>query len=83
MVKPVTPPSSTFDFSTMGFQYRDINGYMKYTWTEESGWNTGSFETDPLLKVHMCATGLNYGQQVKKNHHFLKNVDVFYSVLKA
>ncbi|GAA5813185.1 hypothetical protein MFLAVUS_006659 [Mucor flavus] len=63
MVKPVTPPSSTFDFSSMGFQYRDINGFMKYVWTEESGWSAGSFETDPLLKVHMCATGLNYGQQ--------------------
>lgn len=63
MVKPVTPASSTFDFSTMGFQYRDINGYVKYTWTEENGWNTGTFETDPVLNVHMCATGLNYGQQ--------------------
>lgn len=64
MVNPVTPPSSTFDFSTMGFQYRDINGYVKYTWTEENGWNAGTMETDPLLNVHMCATGLNYGQQV-------------------
>ncbi|CAO0798521.1 unnamed protein product [Mucor circinelloides] len=61
--KPVTPPSSTFDFSSMGFQYRDINGYVKYTWTEENGWDKGTMEKDPMLNVHMCATGLNYGQQ--------------------
>lgn len=61
--KPVTPASSTFDFSSMGFQYRDINGYVKYTWTEETGWSKGTMEKDAMLQVHMCATGLNYGQQ--------------------
>lgn len=64
VTKPVTPPSSTFDFSSMGFQYRDINGYVKYIWTEENGWSKGTMETDAMLNVHMCATGLNYGQQV-------------------
>ncbi|KAI8991823.1 branched-chain amino acid aminotransferase [Mycotypha africana] len=63
MTKAATLPSTTFDFSTMGFQYRDINGYVKYTWTEESGWDKGTMETNPMLNVHMCATGLNYGQQ--------------------
>jgi hypothetical protein len=48
----------------MGFQYRDVNGYVKYTWTEENGWDKGTIETDPMMKVHICATGLNYGQQV-------------------
>lgn len=68
--KPVTPPSSTFDFSSMGFQYRDINGYVKYTWTEENGWDKGTMEKDPMLNVHMCATGLNYGQQVNKKNEY-------------
>lgn len=70
MSKPATPPSSTFDFKTMGFQYRDLNGYVKYTWTEENGWDKGVMETDPLMKVHVCATGLNYGQQVMYTHIF-------------
>ncbi|KAI7854702.1 branched-chain amino acid aminotransferase [Circinella umbellata] len=51
------------DWDNIGFQYRDTNGYMRYTWTPENGWDKGTFETDPYLKVHMCATGLNYGQQ--------------------
>ncbi|KAI8979905.1 branched-chain amino acid aminotransferase [Pilobolus umbonatus] len=61
--KPVTPPKPDFDWQNIGFQYRDLNGYMKYIWTAEKGWDKGTYETDPYLKVHMCATGLNYGQQ--------------------
>lgn len=65
MTQPIaTPPSATFDFSNMGFQYRDLNGYVKYTWTLGKGWDEGVMETDPLLRVHVGATGLNYGQQV-------------------
>ncbi|KAI8365529.1 branched-chain amino acid aminotransferase [Blakeslea trispora] len=63
MSKPITPASKTFDFSSMGFQYRDLNGFVKYTWTLEKGWDSGVMETNPYLNVHMCATGLNYGQQ--------------------
>lgn len=65
MSKPITPPSSKVDWATMGFQYRDLNGFMRYTWTEENGWDNGRFETNPKLDVHMCSTGLNYGQQVE------------------
>ena len=57
------------DWNNIGFQYRDTNGFMKYTWTLENGWDKGTFETDPYLKVHMCSTGLNYGQQVKRKVH--------------
>lgn len=60
----MTLPSTTFDFKNMGFQYRDLNGYVKYTWKLGQGWDKGAMETDPLLKVHVGATGLNYGQQV-------------------
>jgi branched-chain amino acid aminotransferase len=67
MGKDITPPSSKIDWSSMGFQYRDTNGYVRYTWTQETGWDNGKMETDPMIKVHVCATGLNYGQQVKKN----------------
>lgn len=42
-------------------------------------------EKDPMLNVHMCATGLNYGQQVNKkmntavdfNRHLISAVSVF------
>lgn len=52
------------DWANIGFQYRDTNGYAKFTWTPENGWDSGSFETDPMMKIHICATGLHYGQQV-------------------
>lgn len=55
---------TNLDWNNIGFLYRDTNGYAKYTWTAEKGWDQGTFETDPFLRVHMCATGLNYGQQV-------------------
>jgi branched-chain amino acid aminotransferase len=64
MVTPTVPPSDKIDWDNIGFQYRDINGYTKYTWTPENGWDQGSFETNPYLNVHMCATGINYGQEV-------------------
>ncbi|KAI8141883.1 branched-chain amino acid aminotransferase [Fennellomyces sp. T-0311] len=51
------------DWANIGFRYRDTNGFMKYTWTLEKGWDNGSFETDPMQKVHICASGLHYGQQ--------------------
>ncbi|KAG0167943.1 hypothetical protein DFQ30_005447 [Apophysomyces sp. BC1015] len=59
----MTPPTDKLDWANLGFQYRDLNGYAKYTWTAENGWDKGTFETDPFLKVHVCATGLHYGQQ--------------------
>lgn len=52
------------DWNNLGFQYRETNGYIKYTWTPEKGWDQGSWETDSLMKVHVCASGLHYGQQV-------------------
>ncbi|CDS09795.1 hypothetical protein LRAMOSA02472 [Lichtheimia ramosa] len=51
------------DWNNLGFQYRETNGYIKYTWTPEKGWDQGSWETDSLMKVHVCASGLHYGQQ--------------------
>ncbi|KAJ2958633.1 hypothetical protein NQZ79_g5818 [Umbelopsis isabellina] len=63
MVNPTVPPSDKIDWDNIGFQYRDINGYAKYTWTPENGWDQGSLETNPYLSVHMCATGINYGQE--------------------
>ncbi|KAI9288616.1 branched-chain amino acid aminotransferase [Umbelopsis sp. AD052] len=63
MSNPTTPPTDKLDWQNIGFQYRDINGYAKYTWTPENGWDEGSLETNPYLNVHMCSTGLNYGQE--------------------
>ncbi|KAI8388811.1 branched-chain amino acid aminotransferase [Radiomyces spectabilis] len=59
----VQAPTDKLDWANIGFQFRDLNGYMKYTWTEENGWDKGTFEKDSYLKVHMCAPGLHYGQQ--------------------
>jgi branched-chain amino acid aminotransferase len=62
--RSVVPPTDKLDWTTIGFQYRDTNGFVKYTWTEETGWDEGKFLTDPMLNIHVCATGLHYGQQV-------------------
>jgi branched-chain amino acid aminotransferase len=66
--RAVVPPTDKLDWTTIGFQYRDTNGFVKYTWTEETGWDEGKFLTDPMLNIHVCATGLHYGQQVILTH---------------
>ncbi|KAL0075915.1 branched-chain amino acid aminotransferase [Phycomyces blakesleeanus] len=57
------PPTTAIDWNNLGFEYRDLNGYAKFVWTEGKGWGKPTFEKDPYVKVHICATGLNYGQQ--------------------
>jgi hypothetical protein len=75
MSNPTTPPTDKLDWQNIGFQYRDINGYAKYTWTPENGWDEGSLETNPYLNVHMCSTGLNYGQEVRGDGRNRGNYD--------
>ncbi|RUS17571.1 branched-chain amino acid aminotransferase [Endogone sp. FLAS-F59071] len=58
---PTTPPLDNIDWSSLGFEFRNTNGYVRYTWTEGE-WDEGVWETDPYLKVHIASTGLNYGQ---------------------
>ena len=74
MSNPTTPPTDKLDWQNIGFQYRDINGYAKYTWTPENGWDEGSLETNPNLNVHMCSTGLNYGQNVRESRRNEGNI---------
>ncbi|OAD71800.1 hypothetical protein PHYBLDRAFT_155775 [Phycomyces blakesleeanus NRRL 1555(-)] len=59
----MTPPTTSIDWDNLGFEYRDLNDYAKFIWTEEKGWSKPTFEKEPYVKVHICATGLNYGQQ--------------------
>ncbi|KAI9319042.1 branched-chain amino acid aminotransferase [Dichotomocladium elegans] len=51
------------DWDNIGFQYRETNGYTKYTWTIENGWDNGTFEKGSHMNIHICASGLHYGQQ--------------------
>lgn len=81
MSNPTTPPSDKLDWQNIGFQYRDINGYAKYTWTPENGWDNGSLETNPFLNVHMCATGLNYGQQVSQSAGYVSKSEKLRGIL--
>ncbi|OZJ03086.1 hypothetical protein BZG36_03900 [Bifiguratus adelaidae] len=58
-----TPPTTSIDWKNLGFEVHQTNGYVKYTWREDQGWDQGTWETDPYLKVHMSSPGLNYGQE--------------------
>ncbi|THW15302.1 branched-chain amino acid aminotransferase [Aureobasidium pullulans] len=60
------PPSpvSTIDWDNIGFQVREVNGHIESTFSKKTGqWTPPKFVTDPYLRIHGMAPGLNYGQQ--------------------
>ncbi|KAI8337100.1 branched-chain amino acid aminotransferase [Chlamydoabsidia padenii] len=73
--RAVVAPTDKLDWANVGFQYRDTNGFVKYTWTNENGWDEGKFLTDPMLNIHVCATGLHYGQQCFEGLKAFRNKD--------
>jgi len=58
----VSPPSPSFDWSQLRFELYPTNGYVSYTWTEETGWDEGKWVTDPFVKLHVATVAINYGQ---------------------
>ncbi|OBW67835.1 MAG: Uncharacterized protein AUREO_021090 [Aureobasidium pullulans] len=58
------PPVSTIDWDNIGFQVREVNGHIESTFSKKTGqWTPPKFVTDPYLRIHGMAPGLNYGQQ--------------------
>ncbi|THY47958.1 branched-chain amino acid aminotransferase [Aureobasidium pullulans] len=58
------PPVSTIDWDNIGFQVREVNGHIESTFSKKTGqWTRPKFVTDPYLRIHGMAPGLNYGQQ--------------------
>lgn len=49
------------DWGSLGFEYRDTNCHIRYTW-RDGAWDEGRLEKEPFLRVHMAAGALHYGQ---------------------
>lgn len=68
------------DWSNLGFVFREgitpcyhnnsilkhtVNGHIESHYSKKTGeWTAPQFITDPYLRIHGMAPGLNYGQQV-------------------
>ncbi|MCJ1271919.1 hypothetical protein MMC22_011824 [Lobaria immixta] len=59
------PPVSTIDWTNpKNLKIRDVNGHIESTYHKATGkWTPLKFVSDPYLRIHGLATGLNYGQQ--------------------
>ncbi|KAI5819537.1 aminotransferase [Pyronema omphalodes] len=70
------PPTDAIDWSNVGFKVRPVNGHVSCTYTLSSGqWTEPEFVTDPFLRIHAMAPGLNYGQQCYEGLKALRNPD--------
>ncbi|OBT62941.1 branched-chain amino acid aminotransferase [Pseudogymnoascus sp. 23342-1-I1] len=58
------PPVDTIDWNDIGFKVREVNGHIECHYSKKTGeWTAPKFVTDPFLRIHGMAPGLNYGQQ--------------------
>lgn len=58
------PPVNTIDWSDIGFRVREVTGHIESHYSVKTGiWSSPRFITDPFLRIHGMAPGLNYGQQ--------------------
>ncbi|KAH8815425.1 aminotransferase [Xylogone sp. PMI_703] len=58
------PPVDTIDWSDIGFRVREVNGHIESYYSVKTGkWTSPVYVTDPYLRIHGMAPGLNYGQQ--------------------
>ncbi|KAI9674420.1 MAG: hypothetical protein M1817_001758 [Caeruleum heppii] len=58
------PPVTTIDWNDIGFRVREVNGHIESRYSVKTGqWSEPEFITDPYLRIHGFAPGLNYGQQ--------------------
>lgn len=58
-----TPGTADMDWANLGFEYRDVNSHVKFTF-KDGRWDEGELVHDPYVKVHVANTGLHYGQSV-------------------
>ncbi|PSK55384.1 hypothetical protein B9Z65_2773 [Elsinoe australis] len=58
------PPTTSIDWSNVGFKIREVNGHIESTYSKTTGkWTSPRFVRSPYLSLHGMAPGLNYGQQ--------------------
>ncbi|RYP39043.1 hypothetical protein DL767_002370 [Monosporascus sp. MG133] len=58
------PPVSTLDWTSQkNFKFREANGHIESTYQRATRqWTPLKFVSDPFLRIHGLASGLNYGQ---------------------
>ncbi|SMQ52461.1 unnamed protein product [Zymoseptoria tritici ST99CH_3D7] len=58
------PVVNTIDWDDIGFKVREVNGHIESTYSVKTGqWTPPKFVSDPFLRLHGMAPGLNYGMQ--------------------
>ncbi|KAJ3091471.1 hypothetical protein HK102_000417 [Quaeritorhiza haematococci] len=60
--RPKTLSAQDIDWANLGFDYVQTKSHIRYTWTEETGWDEGYLVTDDVVSLHIAATVLHYGQ---------------------
>lgn len=56
--------TAALDWENLGFEYRDVNCHIKFTFTEGKGWSEGEYVEESYVKVHIANTAMHYGQAV-------------------
>ncbi|KAF3099806.1 hypothetical protein TWF103_008612 [Orbilia oligospora] len=57
-------PTSEFDWSKLGFAITEVAGHVETYYSRKEGkWTEPQWITDPYVKIHGLAPGMNYGQQ--------------------
>jgi len=55
--------SADLPWADLGFEFRETQSHIQFTWTEGKGWDDGKLVVgEPYINVHIAATGLHYGQ---------------------
>lgn len=57
------PGTADLDWENLGFEYRDVNSYVKFTY-RDGRWDEGQLVRDAYVNIHIASTGLHYGQSV-------------------
>eukprot|EP00754_Rhynchopus_humris_P015504 Rhum_TRINITY_DN14452_c15_g1::Rhum_TRINITY_DN14452_c15_g1_i1::g.92514::m.92514/K00826/E2.6.1.42, ilvE; branched-chain amino acid aminotransferase len=63
--------SAEMDWQNLGFEYRDTNCFVNYTW-KDGKWDAGVLQEDPHFKMHVMSAAVHYGQGLfegTKAHH--------------
>lgn len=56
--------TAPLDWDNLGFEYRDVNCHVKFTYKEGEGWSEGELVKESYVKVHIANTAMHYGQAV-------------------
>lgn len=56
--------TAPLDWDNLGFEYRDVNCHVKFTYKEGEGWSDGELVEESYVKVHIANTAMHYGQAV-------------------